>query len=835
MIELVLLLAPIAPLPPQEADPLEGHSGHGQAFNEGPRQSAYLLDNPDSVHFPVTVATDELQRFFDQGVGHLHGFWYLEAERSFRHVAAADPDCAMAYWGLAMANVSNDERAAQFARIAWLKRGLVTEREQLYIDALARFWGVEGPDEPSEPDAVDEPDEEADAGADEGDAEAWYDDGEDEVEPRTRAQKEAAEKAAEEERELRRERAQQLVEDYETIVWEYPDDIEAKAFLANRLWMNQRYGLPISSRHANEALLQQVFAREPMHPAHHYRIHLWDRPEWAERVVDSAVNSGPSWATIAHMWHMGGHIFARLGRHADAAWQQEASARVDHAHMIRDHVLPDQIHNFAHNNEWLTRSLRHCGRFEDSVELAKNMIELPRHPLYNRLDKRGCSASWGRIRLLETLELYEQWDELALLSETMYLERSLDSADEALRAFALGKAHAHRGDDAAFERELLSLEAMLARAKSERASGLDAAEERALELEFEPADVRAAMADALGEHAGTLEDLRDKIASLKALRAVLAGEDVVPNLERLEEHGFEKSQLARLQLEAGLEAEDDELVAQAVELARAATEKADGQLVPWATLAECLWRSGAEEEALEAFDELRAYSARADLALPVFERLAPLAAARALERDWRVRVTVPEDVGRRAEVDLEALGPAYWTPPFAEDWTLPDAFGNDVSLSDWSGRPVLVILFLGFGCVHCVEQLGVFEPAAAEWREAGIDIVTIGTDTVEQLARSLGPDELDTGFAFPILADPELEVFRRYRAYDDFEDMPLHGTFLVDADGRVRWQDVSYEPFMDEDFLLAESQRLLALPVRGDEPDVARPARGPASGGAGGR
>jgi hypothetical protein len=43
--------------------------------------------------------------------------------------------------------------------------------------------------------------------------------------------------------------------------------------------------------------------------------------------------------------------------------------------------------------------------------------------------------------------------------------------------------------------------------------------------------------------------------------------------------------------------------------------------------------------------------------------------------------------------------------------------------------------------------------------------------------------------------------------------MPLHGTFLVDADGRVRWQDISFEPFTQFDWLLAECQRLLALPA----------------------
>ena len=53
---------------------------------------------------------------------------------------------------------------------------------------------------------------------------------------------------------------------------------------------------------------------------------------------------GQSAPGIAHMWHMPGHIFSDLHRYADAAWQQEASARVDHAYMIRDGVLPDEIY-----------------------------------------------------------------------------------------------------------------------------------------------------------------------------------------------------------------------------------------------------------------------------------------------------------------------------------------------------------------------------------------------------------------------------------------------------------------------------------------------------------
>ena len=42
--------------------------------------------------------------------------------------------------------------------------------------------------------------------------------------------------------------------------------------------------------------------------------------------------------------------------------------------------MPYEIHNYGHNNEWLCRSLQHVGRVREAVDLAKNMVELPRHP-----------------------------------------------------------------------------------------------------------------------------------------------------------------------------------------------------------------------------------------------------------------------------------------------------------------------------------------------------------------------------------------------------------------------------------------------------------------------
>jgi peroxiredoxin len=772
-----------------DGDAMAGHPDGGATLDVGPRQAPHLLELPASVRFPITSSSERAKAFFVQGVAQLHGFWFLEAERSFRQVAALDPDATMAYWGIALANIDDPARARWFARTAWLKRGIVSEREQRWIDALARFYGVEGPDEPK---VLVAPVTKRDLVT--GDDAEQYADSPPPKEP---------DKAANE----------RYIKDLEELVWDYPDDIEAKALLANQLWLAREQGLPTTSRMSVEALLQDVFAVEPMHPAHHYRIHLWDAEDSAKRVVDSAVKCGLGWPLCAHNWHMGGHIFARLGRHADASYQQAASARVDHAYMTRDWVLPDQIHNFAHNNEWLCRSLRHEGRLAESLELAKNMIELPRHPEFNTLDKPNGSASYGRRRLLEGLELFEQWDALREVAGTMYLEPQDTSTDGAARAFALGKASAHLDDPAGVDAALAELERLEALARTERAAALDRAERKALDAKKKPDEVKGAMQKALERHARELSELRDQRASLVALRSVLAETAVADNLKLLKEKRFERSHLARLMVQHGLALDDKKLVDEAVELAREAVKGRDGQVYDHASLAYVLHAAGLTDEALEVFDRVREWSAPVDLALPVFQRLAPLAEARGLGADWRVVARQAEDVGER--VELDTLGPAHWCPPKAPAWRLPDAFGREHALADWSGRPVLVVFFLGFGCVHCVEQLQSLAPQAEAFRAAGIDIVTIGLQSPEDLTPSIGEDPNDTGYPFHVLADPDHVQFKAYRAYDDFEEVPLHGTYLVDGAGYVRWLDISHEPFMNVDFLLAEAQRLLALPVRG--------------------
>src|SRR6185369_460648 len=278
----LLFVAPVASADDEEptkpaantpAELLAGHSAHGEAFNEGPRQQAYLMEGTGKVDFPITTTDPLAQKFFNQGIGQLHGFWYFEAERSFRQVAALDTNCAMAYWGAAMANLNNEKRAKEFIKKAAALKKNTDRREAMWIDALVDYY-------------------------------------KDRKEEKKAEKKEDGKYERKEEKTPEKQRRRDLVRNLENIVHEFPGDLEAKAFLVLQIW-NNGGELPISSAQAVDALADQVLAVEPMHPIHHYRIHLWNS-EKDQRALNSAARCGQSAPAIAHMWHMPGHTFTKL-------------------------------------------------------------------------------------------------------------------------------------------------------------------------------------------------------------------------------------------------------------------------------------------------------------------------------------------------------------------------------------------------------------------------------------------------------------------------------------------------------------------------------------------
>jgi len=96
-----------------------------------------------------------------------------------------------------------------------------------------------------------------------------------------------------------------------------------------------------------------------------------------------------------------------------------------------------------------------------------------------------------------------------------------------------------------------------------------------------------------------------------------------------------------------------------------------------------------------------------------------------------------------------------------------------------------------------------------QFQAAGIDVAGISTETLSQLQSGLR--KYNAEMRLPLMANPELDIFKAFRCFDDFEGVPLHGTFLIDTNGRIRWQDIGYKPFMEPKFLLEEATRLMRL------------------------
>ncbi len=723
-----------------------GHSVHGEAFNEGPRQKARLMGGTGKVLMEITAKSPDVKAFFDQGLGQLHGFWYFESERSFRQAATLDTDCAMAFWGMALANTNNESRAKKFIAEAVKRKDKVSPREQRYIMALSDYYT--------------------------------------------------------DEKAKKKEKQKKYIKTLEKLLYDFPNEVEAKALMVLALWIGRDdEGLPLTSYLAVDALLGEVFSAEPMHPAHHYRIHLWDS-ERAEKAVPSAARSGQAAPHIAHMWHMGGHIFSDLERYSDAVWQQEASGRVDHAYMMQDVILPDQIHNYAHNQEWMIRNLDHIGRARDAVRLAKNLIELPRHPKYNPGKSRG-SSHLGKSRLFDALEDFELWAELSSLAQSAYLDPPADRAERAEQARWLGLAAFRQNDLAAGEPWLGKI--------AEEVQLIDR-ELAALKPPQEGNDEHPASAlfPEKGPHIQKRKDLEEQRKKIEKLAAEVRGvrafqrQEFAAAVQDLKQGDSDKVDpffLARVQLLAG---EKDE----ALKKIRETLKSRKNQVRALATGGELLWLAGLKDEAKPELEKLRTLSGEIDIDVPVFARLATIAAELGWPVDWRVKSPPAADTGERPPLD--SLGPYTWSPPAARAWNAVDPQAAMHSSTEFAGKPVIVIFYLGHGCLHCTQQLTAFADRHADFEKQGVSLVGIGTDDPEGLNISIKNYAPKT-FPYPLFSDASFAVFKEFRCHDDFENQPLHGTFLIDAQGRLRWWDIGHEPFRDVDFLLKESARLLKL------------------------
>jgi hypothetical protein len=242
------------------------------------------------VHFPVACAP-AVQKPFERAVALLHSFWYLEAAKAFTAVAQTDPDCAMAFWGLAMTNWTQIWSPPPPAA---LKRGW---------EAVEKAKAA-GPKTARERDFV-------------AAAEAFFKDA-DTRDHRTRA---LAYGVA-----------------MEQMAQRYPGDREVQAFYALSL---QATADPKDKTYAAQKrsaeIAEKIFAVEPDHPgAAHYMIHGYDYPPLASQGLPAARRYAQFAPAVPHALHMPSHIYVLLGM-----WPETIQSNVLAAAAEKDRGNPD--------------------------------------------------------------------------------------------------------------------------------------------------------------------------------------------------------------------------------------------------------------------------------------------------------------------------------------------------------------------------------------------------------------------------------------------------------------------------------------------------------------
>jgi tetratricopeptide (TPR) repeat protein len=281
--------------------PRAQHEGHapqpaGEAAVAAPPVPLYA--GLGSVRRPITSASDESQAYFDQGLRWMHAFNLEEAEASFREALRRDPSCAMCAWGVAFAlgphinlpalaerTVAAAAAAAEARRLAAAGPAAATAVERALIEALERRYSDPAPATPEAQAALDA----AYAGA---------------------------------------------VRD---VARRFPGDAEIHFLLGEALmdlhpWdlYEPTDGTPRPWTAEIVSTIEEGLRLDPRHPGlHHLYIHAVEASTAPERAEASADLLRTAMPDAAHVVHMPGHIYVRVGRYADAAVANERAVAVD--------------------------------------------------------------------------------------------------------------------------------------------------------------------------------------------------------------------------------------------------------------------------------------------------------------------------------------------------------------------------------------------------------------------------------------------------------------------------------------------------------------------------
>jgi tetratricopeptide (TPR) repeat protein len=289
-------------------------------------------------HHAITTASPEAQRYFDQGLNLTYGFNHAQAIVAFEEAARLDPDCAMAYWGKALAlgpniNLPMDSTAEAPAWEA-LQQAVTlapkaSEGERAYIEALAKRYG--------DPKDAHRP---------------------------SRAAMDSAYASAMRE------------------VWQrHPNDPDAGTLFAEAMldlspwnqWGPDGKALPGTDEIV--ATLESVLKMSPGCPgANHYYIHAVEASRHPERAVPAAERLGNMVPDAGHLVHMPGHIWHRIGRYAESEDVNVRAARVDSIYVATQ--KPEGMYPmmyYPHNVHFIWSSACFDGHSAAAIQAARRL------------------------------------------------------------------------------------------------------------------------------------------------------------------------------------------------------------------------------------------------------------------------------------------------------------------------------------------------------------------------------------------------------------------------------------------------------------------------------
>jgi tetratricopeptide (TPR) repeat protein len=328
------------------------------------------LEHLGNHTFPVTTNSKEAQRSFDRGLTLAYSFGHYAAEQEFRRALAADPNCGMAYWGIALVNgphinfplVPPDKAAAAWVALtnAQALASQASPLEQSLIKALSARYANPQPDDRSALDL-------AYANAM---RELW--------------------------------KANPSNADVGTLFVESAMDLHPWD-----LWKN---GQPQPWTPEIVETLETVLKLDPKHPgANHLYVHTVEASPHPEKAVASADRLRTLVPDASHMVHMPSHIYARVSRWEDAAECNRQAMKADARYRAAFPRPGFYAMYMAHNTHFLAYVSMMQGRSAESIRLARQVVNgIPDDFLK---DYTGIADGF-MIFVSEALMRFGKWEEI---------------------------------------------------------------------------------------------------------------------------------------------------------------------------------------------------------------------------------------------------------------------------------------------------------------------------------------------------------------------------------------------------------------------------------------